>query len=45
MATLVCAYGISILTNCGLSELVAECIFYVLQISDTDYTVGRVFNA
>ena len=32
MATLVCAHRTSILTNCGLSELVAERIFYALQI-------------
>ena len=32
MATLVCAHGTSILTNRGASELVAEHIFYALQV-------------
>ena len=32
IATLVCAHGTAILTNCGPSELVAERIFYALQV-------------
>ena len=32
MATLVCAHGTAILTNRGPSKLVAECIFYALQV-------------
>ena len=32
MATLVCAHGTTILTNCGPPELAAEGIFYALQV-------------
>ena len=33
MATLACAHGTAILTNCGPSKLVAERIFYALQVN------------
>ena len=39
MATLVCAHGTAILANRGPSELVAECIFYALQVKDMDYLI------
>ena len=35
MATLACAHGPTVLTNCEPSELVAECILYALQVQTT----------
>ena len=37
MTTLVCAHGTTILTNREPSELVAECMFYALQVRTLTY--------